>query len=69
MEYFQEACQRYKLAVSYFRTYYNMVEKLLNRANLVKERNLSIISSTEKSKIETEVKNEKAEMPIQTGCM
>ncbi|EFO27668.2 hypothetical protein LOAG_00821 [Loa loa] len=63
----QEACRYYKLAVSYFRTYYNMVEKLLNRANLIKENNRSIISAEEESGIETEVKNEGAEVSSQTS--
>ncbi|KAL4003891.1 hypothetical protein ACH3XW_9475 [Acanthocheilonema viteae] len=63
----QEACQCYKLAVSYFRTYYNMVEKLLNRANLVKEHNRNIISATEESGIEINVKNERIEMSSKTS--
>ncbi|CAG9530140.1 unnamed protein product [Cercopithifilaria johnstoni] len=63
----QEACQCYKLAVSYFRTYYNMVEKLLNRANLVKEHNRSIISTAGESGIEMNVKNEGAEMSSKTS--
>ncbi|VDN06833.1 unnamed protein product [Thelazia callipaeda] len=33
----EEACRHYQLAVSYFRTYYTMVEKLLNRINIIKE--------------------------------
>uniref|UniRef100_A0A915PPC6 Uncharacterized protein n=1 Tax=Setaria digitata TaxID=48799 RepID=A0A915PPC6_9BILA len=64
----QEACQCYQLAVSYFRTYYNMVEKLLNRANLItKEHNRSIISPTEESGIETDVKNEGTEVSSQAS--
>uniref|UniRef100_A0A1I8ECC6 Uncharacterized protein n=1 Tax=Wuchereria bancrofti TaxID=6293 RepID=A0A1I8ECC6_WUCBA len=57
-----EACQCYKLAVSYFRTYYNMVEKLLNRASLVKEHKRNMILAAEENGVEIEVKNEGTEM-------
>ncbi|MCP9257159.1 hypothetical protein DINM_000380 [Dirofilaria immitis] len=64
----EEACQCYQLAISYFRTYYNMVEKLLNRANLVaKEHNRGIISAVEESGIETNVKDEGPEVSTQTS--
>ncbi|VDO42949.1 unnamed protein product [Onchocerca flexuosa] len=64
----EEACQCYQLALSYFQTYYNMVEKLLNRAKLIrKEHNRNIISTVEESGIETDVKNEEAEMSTQTS--
>uniref|UniRef100_A0A8R1TZ61 Uncharacterized protein n=1 Tax=Onchocerca volvulus TaxID=6282 RepID=A0A8R1TZ61_ONCVO len=64
----EEACQCYQLALSYFQTYYNMVEKLLNRAKLVtKEYNRNIISTAEESGIETDVKNEEAEVSTQTS--
>ncbi|VDK80748.1 unnamed protein product [Litomosoides sigmodontis] len=62
-----EACQCYKLAVSYFRTYYNMVKKLLNRANLIKEHNGGIISTAEDRGIEINVKNERTEMSCITS--
>lgn len=63
----QEACQCYKLAVSYFRTYYNMVEKLLNRANLVKQHKRNMILAAEKNGVEIEVKNEGTEVSNQTS--
>lgn len=70
LHYLQEACQCYQLALSYFQTYYNMVEKLLNRAKLVtKEYNRNIISTAEESGIETDVKNEEAEVSTQTSSM
>uniref|UniRef100_A0A0R3RXZ1 HTH psq-type domain-containing protein n=1 Tax=Elaeophora elaphi TaxID=1147741 RepID=A0A0R3RXZ1_9BILA len=62
----QEACQRYKLAVSYFRTYYNMVEKLLNRANLIREHR-SIISAAEENGMKINVKNEGVEVSSVTS--
>lgn len=65
--YFQEACQCYKLAVPYFRTYYNMVKKLLNRANLIKEHNGGIISTTKDRGIEINVKNEGTEVSTITS--
>ncbi|VDM20398.1 unnamed protein product [Wuchereria bancrofti] len=63
----QEACQCYKLAVSYFRTYYNMVEKLLNRASLVKEHKRNMILAAEENGVEIEVKNEGTEVSNQTS--
>lgn len=46
-----------------------MVEKLLNRANLVKEHNRNIISTAKEIGIEIDVKNEGAEISSQTSSV